>query len=63
MADPTCKTCPWWVQTHEKVGTCHKHAPAYAKQTVNGMFIWPSTYLNDFCGEHPDRVQKGGEGS
>ena len=62
MSEATCKTCRWWVETYERAGTCHKYAPAYAKQTVDGMFIWPSTHPDDWCGEHPARKEGAHDG-
>ncbi len=51
--DHTCSNCRFWeIGTRSEPegpmgGLCRKYAPRDCE-----MFTWPSTYENDWCGEH-----------
>lgn len=40
-----CQYCRWW-KSNGKYGLCRKRAP------INAEPIWPTTYIQDNCGEH-----------
>lgn len=44
-----CKDCMYWEPLKGDRGTCKKRAPHYDK---NGQARWPSTFNNQWCGEH-----------
>jgi hypothetical protein len=68
MADATCATCPWWagfperveyrwdpgtdtqmeVRTPNEKGECRRRPPRPPRE-------FPTTSLEDWCGEHPER--------
>ena len=75
MADATCASCPWWsgfperveyrwnpgtdaqmeVRTPNEKGECRRRPPRPPRE-------FPTTSLEDWCGEHPERRPPRGDG-
>ena len=61
----TCETCRWW-DSAKYEGQCRRHAPRLSGQAAphgnathqDPMFrAWPTTWRDDWCGEHQPREE------
>ena len=50
-----CETCQWWepLRDGDEIGWCRRRTPITVGQSVVGE--WPTTYCDDWCGEHRAR--------
>jgi hypothetical protein len=60
MDRPTCKTCPYHLrqEQNDDQGTCCRFPPRvpddYSQQSDALSMLWPLTFHDAACGEHPD---------
>ena len=60
MDRPTCKTCPYHLrqEQNDDQGTCCRFPPRvpddYSQQGDALSMLWPLTFHDATCGEHPD---------
>jgi len=57
---PACETCPYWLVSDrdDNQGTCSRYPPTVPSdvscQYDPLSMLWPLTYHDTSCGEHPD---------